>query len=94
MAESEAKAMAVNKDDDMPKSITTKKLNGANYLAWVYAIKIFLRGKKSRFLSELPLATNNKIYDDWCSENLCVMGWIWYSLEPHVITTVEFCDTL
>ena len=21
------------------------------------------------------------------------MGWIWHSLEPHVATTMEFCDT-
>ena len=25
------------KDDDMPKSITSKKLNGLNYLAWAHA---------------------------------------------------------
>ena len=53
----------------------------------------FLRGKKkSRFLSELPPSTNDKAYDD-CSEDSCVMGRIWYSLESHVATTVEFCDT-
>ena len=52
MVEIEAKAITMGKDDDMPKSITTKKLNGANYLAWAHSVKIFLRGKKkSRFIS-------------------------------------------
>ena len=30
------------KDDDMPKSITSKKLNGLNYLARAHAVKILL----------------------------------------------------
>ncbi|GMP98381.1 hypothetical protein CsSME_00046294 [Camellia sinensis var. sinensis] len=75
MAEIVAKAMAVSKDDNMPKSIITKKLNGANYLAWAHAVKIFLHGmKKSRFLGKLPPATDDKAYDDWCSKDFCVMS--------------------
>ena len=43
--------MAENKsslirDDDMPKSITSKRLNGLNYLAWTHAVKVNLCGKK------------------------------------------------
>ena len=94
MVEIEAKAITMGKDDEMPKSITIKILNGANYLACAHAVKIFLRGKKkSRYISELPPPTDDKDYDDWCCEDSCVMGWIWHSLEPQVATTVEFCDT-
>lgn len=64
----------VVKDDELPKSITTKKLNGLNYLAWAHAVKIFLRGKKkSRFLTDLSPAVDDNTYDDWCSEDSCVM---------------------
>lgn len=45
-AKHDAKSSLV-KDDDLPKSATTKKLNGLNYLAWAHAVKIFLCGKKS-----------------------------------------------
>jgi hypothetical protein len=50
MTEAQAIVMAeaktsMFKDDNMPKSITSKKLNGLNYLAWAHAVKIFLRGK-------------------------------------------------
>lgn len=41
-------------DDDMSKSITSKKLNGLNYLVWVHAVKVFLCGKK-----KLKYLTNN-----------------------------------
>jgi hypothetical protein len=40
----EAKTSMV-KDDDMPKSITSKKLNGLNYLAWADAVKFFFFDK-------------------------------------------------
>lgn len=33
-------------DDDMPGSITLKKLNSPNYLAWAHAVKIFFHGKQ------------------------------------------------
>jgi hypothetical protein len=47
MTEAQAIVMAeaktsMFKDDDMPKSITSKKLNGLNYLAWAHAVKILL----------------------------------------------------
>ena len=29
------------KDNDMPKSITSKKLNGLNYLALAHVVKVF-----------------------------------------------------
>ena len=45
-AKPDAKSSLVN-DDDLPKFVTTKKLNGLNYLAWAHAVKIFLCGKKS-----------------------------------------------
>jgi hypothetical protein len=34
--------------DDMPKSISSKKLNGPNYLAWAHAVKSFFVGNKNR----------------------------------------------
>ena len=34
------------KDDNVPKKITSKKLNGLNYLAWAHAMKVFLCGSR------------------------------------------------
>jgi hypothetical protein len=60
----------------MPKSITLKKLNGLNYLAWAHSAKIFLRGKqKLKYLTDNPPDKGNPIYEDWMSED-CVMGWL------------------
>lgn len=72
----EAKPLVV-KDDEIPKSITTKKLNGLNYLAWAHVVKVFLRGKKKiRFLTELPPKSNDASYNDWSSDDSKVMGWL------------------
>ena len=32
-------------------------------------------------------------YEDWMNEDSIVMGWLWHSMEPHIATTVEFCDS-
>ena len=55
---------SISKDDEFPKSIITKKFNALNYLAWAHAVKIFLRGKKLRFLTDLPPIEDDKGYDD------------------------------
>lgn len=67
-------------------------------MVWIISLgrmllRFFCGKKKSRYLTELPLAEDDKSYDDWLSEDLCVMGWLWHSSEPHVATTVEFYDT-
>ncbi|KAF9619549.1 hypothetical protein IFM89_007376 [Coptis chinensis] len=41
-------------DDFLPESITAKKLNDVNYLAWAHAVRIYLCGKK-----KLNYLTNN-----------------------------------
>ncbi|XP_028104005.1 cytochrome P450 CYP72A219-like isoform X1 [Camellia sinensis] len=52
-----------------------------------------LKIKKLCSITALPPSETDTTYDDWCSEDSCVMGWLWYSLEPIVVTTVEFCET-
>ena len=85
---------SLSKDDDLPKSITTKKLGGPNYLAWAHAVKIYLRGRsRLHFLTDSPLAQNDAKFGEWEQIDSMVMGQLWHSLEPHVATTVEFCET-
>jgi hypothetical protein len=78
----------------MPKSITSKKLDGLNYLVWARALKIFLHGKgRLKYLTDYPPDKGDKTYEDWMSEDSVVMGWLWHSMEPHIATTVEFSDS-
>jgi hypothetical protein len=99
MTEAQAIVMAeaktsMFKDDDMPKSITSKKLNGLNYLAWAHAVKIFLQGKRMlKYLTDNPPNKKDPTYEDWMSGDSVVMGWLWHSMKPHVSTAVEFCDS-
>ena len=75
--------MAENKsslirDDDMPKSITSKRLNGLNYLAQAHAVKVYLRGKKKlKHLTYPQPDVKASNYEDWMSEDSIVMGWLW-----------------
>lgn len=80
------------KNDEVLKSITMKKLDGQNYLAWAHAVKVILCGnRKLKFITDSPI--EDKSYDDWLSKDSVVMGWLWHSLQPHVATTIEFCET-
>ena len=62
------------KEVDLPKSITSKKLNGTNYMAWAHAVKIFLQEEKM-----LKYLTNNQpnkkysLYGDWMSEDSIIL---------------------
>jgi hypothetical protein len=81
-------------DDDTPKSITSKKLDGLNYLAWAHALKIFLRVKRIlKYLRDNSPNKGDKTYEDWMSEDSVVMGWLWHSMELHIATTIEFSDS-
>ncbi|KAF9601707.1 hypothetical protein IFM89_022236 [Coptis chinensis] len=82
------------RDDDLPKSLTAKKLNDANYLAWCNAVKVCLRGKrKLKYLTDDPPDPQDDKYEDWLCEDSLVMSCLWHSMEPHIATTVEFCES-
>ena len=83
---------SMSKGDDMPKPVTSRILNGINYLAWVQVVKVFLRGKrKLKLLTNDPPKTNPK-YDNCMCEDSVMMGSLWQSMKPHIASTVEFCD--
>ena len=57
-------------------------------------MEIFLHGKqKLKFLTDDPPPKTDAKYDDWMCEYSMVMGWLWHSMEPHIASTVEFCDS-
>ena len=62
-------------NDEVGKSITAVKLNGANYLAWSKYIKVALRVKKKLnfLLEDLPPETAAE-YENWMSANSYVMS--------------------
>ncbi|KAF7119628.1 hypothetical protein RHSIM_Rhsim13G0000300 [Rhododendron simsii] len=79
---------------DLPRSITSKKLDGLNYLSWAHAVKVYLRGKRqSKFITDLPPPKGDASLPEWEEEDSDLMCLLWHSLEPHIATTVEFCDT-
>ncbi|KAL5724121.1 hypothetical protein ACHQM5_007422 [Ranunculus cassubicifolius] len=81
-------------EDVSPRSIVAKKLNDTNYLAWSHAVKVYLKGKKKlKYLTDDPPNSKDPTYDDWGCEDAIVMGWLWHSMEAHIATTVEFCET-
>ncbi|KAH7837531.1 hypothetical protein Vadar_014893 [Vaccinium darrowii] len=83
-----------SKYDALPRSITSTKLNGHNYLSWAHAVKVYLRGQRqTKFITDLPPAKGDAALPDWEQEDSLLMGQFWHSLEPHVAITVEFCDT-
>ena len=45
-----------------------------------------------KYLIDNPPDKKDPTYEDWMSGDSVVMGWLWHSMEPHVSTTVEFCD--
>jgi hypothetical protein len=46
-----------------------------------------------KYLTDNPPDKKDPTYEDWMSGDSVVMGWLWHSMEPHVSTTVEFCDS-
>lgn len=79
---------------DLPRSITSKKLDGLNYLSWAHAVKVYLRGKREmKFITDSPPPKGDASLSDWEAEDSDLMCRLWHSLEPHVAITVEFCDT-
>ena len=90
----EPRVSVISKDDELPKSITTKKLAGHNYLAWAHAVRIYLRGRgQLQFLTNYLPPPNDAKFSEWELIDSIVMGRLWHSLESHVATTVEFCET-
>lgn len=80
---------------DLPRSITSKKLDGLNYLSWAHAVKVYLRGQQQMKHITDPLPPkDDATFLDWEQEDSLIMGQLWHSLEPQVATTVEFCDNI
>ena len=60
MAEAKSTPSAVPKlpplkDDDSPKCITSRKLDGVNYLSWAHAVQVYLRSKRRlKYITDNP----------------------------------------
>ncbi|KAF9592209.1 hypothetical protein IFM89_012785 [Coptis chinensis] len=81
-------------NDDLGKPITNFRLNGNNYLSWSYAVEHFIRAKKkSKILTDDPPNSNDSTYEDWMASNSMVLTWLWNSMEPKVLTNVQFLPT-
>ncbi|KAF3773569.1 hypothetical protein EJ110_NYTH55035 [Nymphaea thermarum] len=76
--------------------ITSTPLNGANYLSWVKAARLFLSGKsKAGYINgkiKVPVTTDPN-YDEWKSENDMVMVWLLNSMEPSIANLFTYQDT-
>ncbi|KAG5557509.1 hypothetical protein RHGRI_007669 [Rhododendron griersonianum] len=83
-----------SRHDNIPRSITSQKLDEHNYLSWAHAVKVYLRGQRQmKYITYPPPSKGDPTLPDWEVEDSNLMGRFWHSLEPHVATTVEFCDT-
>ncbi|KAF9589938.1 hypothetical protein IFM89_029554 [Coptis chinensis] len=81
-------------NDDLGKPITNTRLNGNNYLSWSYAVEHFIRAKKkSKILTGDPPDSTDPTYEDWMASNSMVLTWLWNSMEPKVLTNVQFLPT-
>ncbi|XP_020260332.1 uncharacterized protein LOC109836748 isoform X2 [Asparagus officinalis] len=72
----------------------TIKLNGANYLLWAQAFRIFI-GAQSKLphLLASPPPTSDPTYNSWLSSDYCVMTWLLNSMEAQISSSVMFLTT-
>ncbi|KAF9612501.1 hypothetical protein IFM89_000423 [Coptis chinensis] len=49
--------------------------------------------KKSKILTDDPPNSNDSTYEDWMASNSMVLTWLWNSMEPKVLTNVQFLPT-
>ncbi|KAF9596580.1 hypothetical protein IFM89_012311 [Coptis chinensis] len=58
------------------------------------AVEHFIRAKKkSKILTDDPPNSNDSTYEDWMASNSMVLTWLWNSMEPKVLTNVQFLPT-
>ena len=69
------------KDDDLSRWVTSKHIDGLNYLTWAHTFKVIINGKrKLSYLTDSPPPKEDPKLADWESEDSVVMagcGTVW-----------------
>lgn len=80
--------------------LTNLMLNGTNYIQWARAVKVGLGGRSKlehiTGLVEKPDGTTTTVINknkDWIAMDLCVMSWIFNTMEPKIYGIFAFSNT-
>ncbi|XP_077237215.1 uncharacterized protein LOC143878886 [Tasmannia lanceolata] len=75
-------------------SMTSIKLDGANYPAWSRSVHLYLRGQgKLRFITIDPPDPKDAGYDKWSQEDAQLQSLLCQSMEPKIASHMLFLDT-
>ena len=86
----------VIKNSSTSLQITTKKLNGKNYLQWSHSASMVIhsKGKISYLDGLIPKPpTSDSSYQTWDTQNSMVMAWLIHSMEDNIGDTYLFYPT-
>ncbi|KAF7136371.1 hypothetical protein RHSIM_Rhsim08G0157900 [Rhododendron simsii] len=73
------KALQRQKYADLPRSITSKKLDGLNYLSWAHAVKVYLCGQQQMKYITAPLPPKDDVtFLDWEQDDSLIIGQLWH----------------
>ncbi|KAL9673822.1 hypothetical protein QQ045_030084 [Rhodiola kirilowii] len=72
-------------------------LKGDNYQEWEQALRNAFRARRKLAFIDGRItqpAETDAHYDDWCSVNSMMIGWILHTVDSSIRTSLSYCDSV
>ena len=77
-----------------PTQLTTRKLDGHNYIQWARAVKMAITGYgKQRHLYETAPPSTDQSYEKWIQDDAQLISLLWNSMENNIANLCSHIET-